>query len=147
MYFKLGYWLFHFKVFTSIIIPKPNKKSYNSSKLFKPIVLLNTIGKLIEKVIGDKLQFYSILNNFIHPSQLSSLKQRLISDVSIALTHFIHSGWVNHTTTSTLAFNITQSFLLLNYWVLLLIFRKAGFDPKVRQFFSNYLVGRKTWYF
>ena len=31
---ELGHWPSHFKVSISIIIPKPNKKSYNSSKAF-----------------------------------------------------------------------------------------------------------------
>ena len=31
---KLGYWPLHFKVLISIIISKPNKKSYDSSKAF-----------------------------------------------------------------------------------------------------------------
>jgi len=38
-------------------------------------------------------------------------------------------------------------FPFLNHQLLLLILRKAIFDPKVECFFSNYLVGRKTWYF
>jgi len=49
--------------------------------------------------------------------------------------------------TSTLAFNIAQFFLSLNYCMLSLILGKAEFNPKVMYFFSNYLVGRKTWYF
>jgi len=72
------------------------------------------------------------LNNFIYPSQLGGLKQRLMSDVGIALTHFIHSEWIKHKKTSTLAFDIAQFFLLLNHQILLLIFRKAEFDPKVK---------------
>jgi len=63
---KLGHWPLHLKMSTTIIIPKPNKVSYDFPKLFKPIVLLNTLGKLIEKFIGDRLQFHSISNNFIH---------------------------------------------------------------------------------
>jgi len=39
---------------SSIIIPKPNKAFYDSPpKTFKPIVLLNMLGKLIEKVIDE----------------------------------------------------------------------------------------------
>jgi len=57
-----------------IIIPKLNKLSYNLPKSFRPIVLLNTIGKLIEKVIGERLQFLIVSNNFIHSSQLGGLK-------------------------------------------------------------------------
>ena len=57
-YINLGHWLSHLKVFSSIIIPKLNKVTYNSPKSFCPIILLNTLGKLIEKVIGRCLQFY-----------------------------------------------------------------------------------------
>ena len=64
--FEIGYWPNHFKKSMTIVIPKPNKISYNSPKFFKPIVLLNTLGKLIKKVIGDRLQFYVISNNLIY---------------------------------------------------------------------------------
>jgi len=73
MCFELGHWTSHFKVSTSIIIPNPNKESYDSPKAFRPIVFLNTIGKLIEKVIGNRLQLQLISNNFIHLSQLPIL--------------------------------------------------------------------------
>jgi len=73
--FELGHLPLHFKVSTSIIISKPNKELYDSPKAFRPIVLLNTIRKLIEKVIGERLQFQLISNNFIHLSQLGGLKQ------------------------------------------------------------------------
>jgi len=66
MCFDIGFWPSHFKTSMSIVIPKPNKESYNSPKSFSPIMLLNVIGKLIEKVIGERLQFHAIANDFIH---------------------------------------------------------------------------------
>jgi len=48
--------------------------------------------------------------------------------------------------TSTLAFNIVQFFLSLNHCLLSLILDKVGFKLKVINFFSNYLVNRKTNY-
>ena len=66
--------------------------SYDSPKSFRPIVLLNTLGKLIEKVIGNRLQFHTISNNFIYQSQLGGLKFKFTSDVGIVLTYFIHMG-------------------------------------------------------
>jgi len=63
---KLGHWLSHFKTSASIIISKPNKVSYDSPKAFKLIVLLNMLGKLIEKVISKRLQFQLISKDFIH---------------------------------------------------------------------------------
>jgi len=50
---NLGHWPRYFKVSTTVIIPKPNKSSYDNPKAFHPIVLLNTLGKLIEKVIAE----------------------------------------------------------------------------------------------
>ena len=61
--------------------------------------------------------------------------------------HFIHTSWVRNNMMSTLVFNITQFFPFLNHQLLPLIIRKAGFDPKVSCFFSNYLIGKKTQYF
>jgi len=48
----LYYWPRHFKKFVSVIIPKPGKPAYNTSKAFRPIILLNTLSKLIEKMIA-----------------------------------------------------------------------------------------------
>ena len=54
-YINLGYWPNHFKLSSTVITPKPNKPSYDLPKSFRPIVLLNTLGKLIKKVIGERL--------------------------------------------------------------------------------------------
>jgi len=44
-------------------------------------------------------------------------------------------------------FNISQFFLSLNHQILTLILKKAEFDNCVVNFFTNYLIGRKTNYF
>ena len=137
----------HFKKSTMVIIPKPNKKSYDSPKAFRSIVLLNTVGKLIEKVIGDRLQFHVASNDFIHLCQLGGLKFKSTIDVGVALTHIICSGWVKNLSTSTLVFNIAQFFPSLNHYLLSCIIKKAGFDNQIILFFLNYLVDRRTNYF
>ena len=88
-YIEVGYWPSHFKRSTTVVIPKPNKKSYDSLKVFRPIILLNTVDKLIEEVIRECLQFNMASNDFIHPSQLSGLKFKSTIDVGVALTHII----------------------------------------------------------
>ena len=46
---ELEFWPLYFKRFTTVVISKLNKKIYNSLKSFRPIVLLNILGKLIKK--------------------------------------------------------------------------------------------------
>ena len=143
---NLGHWPDHFKRSSMVIIPKPNKPAYDNPKSFCPIILLNTIGKLIEKVIAKRLQFHVIKNNFIHPSQLGGLKFKSTTDAGIVLTHIIWSGWVKNKTTSILAFDIAQFFPSPNHHLLTLSLSKAGLDPKVTSFFEDFLVKRKTNY-
>ena len=103
---ELGYWPLYFKRSTIIVISKPNKKSYNLPKVFRPIVLLNTVDKLIEKVIGERLQFNMASNKFIYPSQLSGLKLKSTIDIGIVLTHIICTSWIKNLSTIALTFDI-----------------------------------------
>jgi len=114
-YIDLGYWPNHFQKSLMVIIPKPNKPLYDSSKSFRYIILLNMLGRLIEKVIRERIQFYVTTNNFIHPSQLGGLKFKSTTDAGVALTHIIWSGWTKNNSTSTLAFDILQFFPFLNH--------------------------------
>jgi len=66
--------------------------TYDQPKAFRPIVLLNTLGKLIEKVIAERLQFMVASNDFIHLSQLGGLKFKSTTDASVALIHIVCSG-------------------------------------------------------
>ena len=104
------------------------------------------MGKLIEKVIRERLQFQVVSNNFIHQSQLEGLKFKSTINVGIALTHFICIGQIRNMSTSTLVFDIAQFFPSLNHCLLSLILGKARFESRVINFFSNYLVNRKTNY-
>jgi len=88
---NLGHWPSHFKTSTTVVILKPNKATFDFLKLYCLIVLLNIIGKLFKKMIGECFQFHTISNNFIHTSQLGGLKQRSTMDAGVALTHIIQS--------------------------------------------------------
>jgi len=89
---NLGHWPNYFKRSSTVIIPKLNKMAYDYPKSFCPIVLLNTLGKLIEKVIAERLQFLIVRNDFIHLSQLGSLKFKSTTDAGVAPTHIVRSG-------------------------------------------------------
>jgi len=53
--------------------------------MFYSIVLLNTLGKLIEKVISKRIQIYLIINNSIYMNQLRGLKQCSFVDTGLYL--------------------------------------------------------------
>ena len=86
---NLSYWPTHFKRSLFIIIPKPNKSLYDFPESFQPIVLLNTIGKLIKKVISNRIQVHTISLNFLYPNQLGGIQQCSTIDAGVYLTHII----------------------------------------------------------
>ena len=144
--FDIGYWPSHFKAANSIIIPKPNKESYNSPKSFHPIVLLNTVGKLIEKTISNHLQFHMTANGFLDPNQLGGIRQRSTIDAGMYLTYLIRAGWLKQCHTSVIAFNIAQFFPSLNHHFLSICLKTVGLNTNVRNFFSSYHSDRSTMY-
>ena len=89
---NLGFWHSHFKMSTLIIIFKPNKVLYDLPKTFQPIILLNILEELIEKVISKRLQVHSISSNFVHLNQLGVLKQCSTTNIGLYLTYLIHTG-------------------------------------------------------
>lgn len=124
IYINLRFQSSHFKLSTLITISKPNKVAYDSSKYFWLIVLLNTLGKLINKIISERLQVQFISSNFIYFNQLGELKQCSTTDAELYLTYLIHTEWVKSLYTSNLTFDIIQFFSLLDHLLFLMILDK-----------------------
>jgi hypothetical protein len=119
---QVGYWPSHFKESVLVIILKPGKPSYSTPKSFWPIVLLNTLGKLIEKMISTRLQFDGIKFGVFHSNQLGGIQQWSTEDAGLFLTHLVKAGWAQGLKTSIVAFNITQFFPSLNHEMLFFFF-------------------------
>jgi len=104
------------------------------------------MGKLIEKVISNRLQFHLLANGFLDPNQLGGIRQRLTIDAGMYFTHLIHAGWMKECHTSIIAFDIAQFFPSLNHDFLSLCLAKAGLNANVLKFFINYHSNRSTTY-
>jgi hypothetical protein len=144
--FKHGHWPTFFKESLSVIIPKPGKLAYSAPKAFRPIMLLNTMGKLIEKCVSNRIQFDCIKHGVFQSNQFGGIMQRSTEDAGLYLTHLVKARWARGLKTSMIAFDITQFFLSLNHGMLMAILRHSGFPEKVIRFFSFYLVNRETSY-
>ena len=128
------------------MIPKPKKNKNNFPKSFWPIVLLNTIGKLIEKAISNRLQFHLSANSFLDPHQFGGIHQWSTTDAGIYLTHLIRAGWLRQYYMSVLAFDIAQFFPSLNHQFLSLCLKKAGLNTNIVWFFNSYHSNHSTLY-
>ncbi|KAF8691572.1 hypothetical protein AX14_002779 [Amanita brunnescens Koide BX004] len=84
-----GVWPSWFKQSTCIIIPKPNKPRYNVPKAFRPISLLNTLGKLLTKITAARMQFDCLKYDILHPGQCSGVVKHVTIDAGVTLASFV----------------------------------------------------------
>ena len=130
-----GHWPSHFKESLSVIIPKPGKPNYSTPKSFRPIVLLNTLGKLVEKMLARRLQFDGVAHGAFEPNQFGGIAQHSTEDAGVYLTHLVRAGWAKGLQTSVVVFDIAQFFPSLNHEVLLEVISRLGFPAVLGDFF------------
>lgn len=133
-----------FKRSCTVVIPKPNKSDYSKAKAYRPIVLLNCLGKLLEKVIARRLQFDAQKFNLLHPCQFGGAIQKSTIDAGVQLIHNIRQAWTHGLTSTALLLDVSQFYPSINHTSMTGILRKQGFAPVLCTFFENYLVGRQT---
>ena len=143
---RVGAWPKELKESKTVVIPKPGKPLYDVPKAFRPIVLLNTMGKLSKKMIANRLQFEAVKEDILHLCQFGGVCQNSTEDTGIYLTHLVHAGWAKGLKTSVVTFDLTQYFPSLQHRVIVTLLKYMAFAMQVCDFFVDYLVGHSTRY-
>ncbi|KAF8651892.1 hypothetical protein AX14_008450 [Amanita brunnescens Koide BX004] len=141
-----GIWPSWFKQSTCVIIPKPNKPRYNIPKAFRPISLLNTIGKLLTKVIAARMQFDCLKYNILHPGQCGGVIKHATIDAGVTLASFVAESRELGLHTTACAFDIAQFFPSLSHVGCALVLERFGFSRSLINIFKSYFNGRITRY-
>src|SRR5271165_7029973 len=73
---RLEHYPARFKEARTVVIRKPNKSSYDEPSAWRPIALLNTIGKLIESLTAKRIQGLAEEYNLLPEAQMGGRKNR-----------------------------------------------------------------------
>ncbi|KAF8622873.1 hypothetical protein AX15_006683 [Amanita polypyramis BW_CC] len=141
-----GLWPREFKIANTVVIPKLKRDDYSKPKNFRPIALLDCIGKLLSKVLATRLQDEALKHDLLHPLQFGGIKQRSTTDAGLILTEFIKKARDSGRFTSCLAIDMAQYFPSLNHLVLKTMLTKLGFALNITKLFSSYFEDRVTVY-
>jgi hypothetical protein len=95
---------------TIVVILKPNKPNYSNPKAYRPIALLNCLGKVLEKLIAARLSSMAENHDLLHLDQIGGRPQRSAIDAAMALTHDIEIGCSKCLTMTTLFLNMRGVF-------------------------------------
>ena len=84
---KIGYHLHCWREATGAIIRKPNKPDYSVPKAYRPVSLLNCLGKISEKIIAKRLSYIAEKEGLLHSGQMGGRPGRSAIDAVMALVH------------------------------------------------------------
>jgi hypothetical protein len=76
----------------TIVIPKPNKPDYSDPKAYRPIELLNCLGKILEKLMAMRITTMAEGHHLLHPDQIGGRPQTSAIDATLALAHDVEMG-------------------------------------------------------
>src|SRR5256885_6942499 len=88
----LGYCLKHFKDSITVVICKLEKDDYTDAKSYRPITLLNTIGKVLDLVIAQRISNISKTHGLLPHMYLSGQKALSTEHTAHLLIERIHAG-------------------------------------------------------
>ena len=141
-----GSWPTHFKESMSVIIPKPNKPDYTIPKAYRPIALLNTLGKLLTKILANRLQHDAAEHGILHRDQFGGVQGHSTIDAGLVLTDFISEHRERGWHASACAIDVAQFFPSLSHAVMGQILKRLGFSPVIITLIESYFRDRVTTY-
>lgn len=135
-------WPDWFKESQMVVLPKPKRPDYALPKAYRPICLLNCMGKLFEKVLARHMQYTAQKYGIAHAGQYGGLMQHATTDADVALVHTIKTCWNQGLESAALLVDVAQFFPSINHDMLLHILEKQGFHETIVNFFRDYLTDR-----
>lgn len=106
---RFNYWPQTFKEARVIPIPKAGKDA-NKSENYRPISLLNTIGKLFEKIIYQRLIRFVEYNDILNEEQFGFRRQHSTSHQILRVSQHIRNKWRQRKSTGMVLFDIEKAF-------------------------------------
>lgn len=121
------------------VIPKPNWADYTLAKNFRPISLLECLGKLLEKIVA-KLIYRDMSNHGLVPTtQFGGRNASSTLDAGLTLLHDIQAAHQSGLKAGMLLFDIQGFFDNINHNRLTQTFADLGFAPELVRWCGSFL--------
>ena len=125
------------------IIPLYKSKERDELKNYRPICLLNSIGKLLEKVIASRLMHHLENNNILKDTQYAYRNGRSTESAILKLINDISHSFEDNEYTVAAFLDLTKAFDCVNHNILLQKLAHYGVRDTPSQWFKSYLSNRK----
>jgi ribonuclease HI len=143
---RLEYCPAHFRQSTTIVLRKPGKDDYTVPKAYRPIALLNTIGKLMDSIIARRISYVTETHQLLPSTHIGGRKGRSVDHTLHTIIEKIYEAWNSPEpqVASLLLLDVSGAFDNISHARLLHNLRKRRIDERTVRWIASFLADRST---
>ncbi|OHE90236.1 zinc knuckle [Colletotrichum orchidophilum] len=143
---QLGYCPQHFRTSTTVVLRKPGKDNYTTPKSYRPIALLNTVGKIMDAIIAERLSYMAETHKLLPENHIGGRKQRSTENALHTIIDKIYEAWDERQgkVASLLLLDVSGAFDNVSHQRLLHNLRKRRIDEAIVRWTASFLGDRQT---
>jgi len=143
---QLGYHPTAFRKATTIMLPKPGKDDYTNPSSYRPIALLNTLGKLLEAIVAQRMRDLAEVHKLLPDTQYGARPGRSTEAALYNITEQIHTIWNKDSSlvASVLSLDVSKAFDRVSHHRLLHNLRKRRCPEILVRWIQSFLSDRRT---
>ena len=109
---ELGYHPYRWKRARIVVLKKPGKPDYSVPGAYRPISLLNTLGKILEAVIARRLSFWAETYKLLPDTQFGGRPGRNTEQALLVLANAVDRAWLRSKVVTLIAFDLQPGSIL-----------------------------------
>lgn len=146
---RLGYHPECFKSSYTVVLPKEGKDDYARPKSYRPIALLSCIGKVLERLMADRLQALAVEYGLVPPTQFGFAGRNCTKALEVIVNEVLN-GWCAKTSdvkwrTTLMGLDISGAYDHVKRCELIKIFFDKGMPLWAIRFVWSFLSDRRTY--
>jgi hypothetical protein len=128
----------------AVVLPKPSRPDYSAPKAYRPIALLECLGKLLEKIVAQRIMDESNSSHLIDPHQFGSRDYHCAVDAALCVVHNAEACRAERRAGALLLFDISGFFDNIHVDRTLHLLHLMGFPPEITDWAKAFLAPRST---
>ena len=142
--FELKFYPPGWKYSTTAVLRKADKPDYSPPKAYRPIMLLNTIAKILSSIVAEDLVHLSETHNLLPTNHFGGRLGRSTTDSLMLAVHWTFEKWRKGLVVSGLFLDISGAFLNAVISRLIHNLRRQQIPIEYTEWITQCMTGRKT---
>jgi ribonuclease HI len=139
---KLGHHPRRWRGAKIVVLRKPGKPDYSIPGAYRPISLLNTLGKILETVIARRLSYLAEKHGLLPNTQFGGRPGRTTEQALLVLANAIDRAWYKCKVVTLIAFDLKGAFNGVNKISLDARLRAKGIPAVARKWIASFMSDR-----